>query len=80
MSGGPRRRRRPRNSVNVEQLTRTLLEDWAYSRLGSRDRAELCLSVRLGHSNHLRSPTALGNLPPITCSTDVLAGYSYVVA
>jgi transposase InsO family protein len=62
---------------SIERLNRTLLEEWAYKRLYTSEKARrTALSGWLHHYNHHRPHTALGNLPPITRCTNVSGQYS----
>jgi transposase InsO family protein len=71
------RPRRPQTNGKVERLNRTLLEEWAYRRLYTSERARrAALSGWLHHYNHHRPHTALGNLPPITRCTNDSGQYS----
>jgi transposase InsO family protein len=70
------RPRRPQTNGKVERLNRTLLEEWAYRRLYTSEKARrAALSGWLHHYNHHRPHTALGNLPPITRCTNVSGQY-----
>jgi transposase InsO family protein len=70
------RPRRPQTNGKVERLNRTLLEEWAYRRLYTSEKARrTALSGWLHHYNHHRPHTALGNLPPITRCTNVSGQY-----
>jgi transposase InsO family protein len=69
--------RRPKTNGKVERLNRTLLEEWAYKRLYTSEKARrAALSGWLHHYNHHRPHTALGNLPPITRCTNVSEQYT----
>jgi transposase InsO family protein len=69
--------RRPQTNGKVERLNRTLLEEWAYKRLYTSEKARrAALSGWLHHYNHHRPHTALGNLPPISRCTNVSGQYS----
>ena len=71
------RPRRPQTNGKVERLNRTLLEEWAYRRLFTSEKARrAALSGWLHHYNHHRPHTALGNLPPITQCTNVSGQYT----
>ena len=71
------RPRRPQTNGKVERLNRTLLEEWAYRRLYTSEKARrAALSGWLHHYNHHRPHTALGNLPPITRCTNVPGQYT----
>jgi len=56
---------RPQTNGKVERFNRTLLEEWAYTRLYRSD-AERCQTFPtwLHNYNHHRGHTALGGLPP----------------
>ncbi len=69
--------RRPQTNGKVERLNRTLLEQWAYKRLHTSEKARrAALSGWLHHYNHHRPHTALGNLPPISRCTNVSKQYT----
>ena len=69
--------RRPQTNGKVERLNRTLLEEWAYKRLYTSEKARrAALSGWLHHYNNHRPHTALGNLPPITRCTNVSGQYT----
>jgi transposase InsO family protein len=69
--------RRPQTNGKVERLNRTLLEEWAYKRLYTSEKARrAALSGWLHQYNHHRPHTALKNLPPITRCTNVTEQYS----
>jgi transposase InsO family protein len=69
--------RRPQTNGKVERLNRTLLEEWAYKRLYTSEKARrAALSGWLHRYNHHRPHTALKNLPPITRCTNVPEQYS----
>ena len=69
--------RRPQTNGKVERLNRTLLEEWAYKRLYTSEKARrAALSGWLHHYNHHRPHTALGNLPPISRCTNVPEQYT----
>jgi transposase InsO family protein len=71
------RPRRPQTNGKVERLNRTLLEEWAYKRLYTSEKARrAALPGWLHQYNHHRPHTALGNLPPITRCTNVAEQYS----
>ena len=57
----------PWTNGKVERLNRTLLREWAYSRIftSNAERAA-CLPSWLWHYNHRRRHSALGGLPPIS--------------
>jgi transposase InsO family protein len=57
----------PWTNGKVERFNRTLLREWAYSRVFSSnaERAE-CLPEWLGHYNTRRRHSSLGGLPPIS--------------
>lgn len=68
--------RRPQTNGKVERLNRTLLEEWAYRRLYTSEKARrVALRAWLHHYNHHRPHTALGNLAPITRCTNVTEQY-----
>jgi transposase InsO family protein len=69
--------RRPQTNGKVERLNRTLLEEWAYKRLYTSEKARrAALSGWLHRYNHHRPHTALKNLPPITRCTNVPEQYN----
>ncbi len=73
----PSRVRRPQTNGKVERLNRTLLEEWAYRRLFTSEKARRApLPGWLHPYNHHRPHTALGNLPPITRCTNVSGQYT----
>ena len=64
--------RRPQTNGKVERLNRTLLEEWAYKKLYTSEKARrAALPAWLHQYNHHRPHTALGNLAPITRCTNV---------
>ena len=68
---------RPPGIDQVERLNRTLLEEWAYRRLYTSEKARrAALSGWLHHYNQHRPHTALGNLPPISRCTNVSGQYT----
>jgi transposase InsO family protein len=68
---------RPQTNGKVERLNRTLLEEWAYKRLYTTEKARrAALSGWLHQYNHHRPHTAIGNLPPITRCTNVTEQYT----
>ncbi|RKS80577.1 transposase IS481 family protein, partial [Motilibacter peucedani] len=70
------RPRRPQTNGKVERLNRTLLEEWAYKRLYTSEKARrAALPAWLHHYNHHRPHTALGNQPPIDRCTNVSEQY-----
>jgi transposase InsO family protein len=71
------RPRHPQTNGKAERLNRTLLEEWAYRRLYTSEKARrAALSGWLHHYNHHRPHTALGNLPPVSRCTNVSGQYS----
>ncbi len=59
--------RRPQVNGKVERFNRTLLEEWAYARLFTRNQDRRRALARWLHDyNHHRTHTALGGHPPIT--------------
>ena len=68
--------RRPQTNGKVERLNRTLLEEWAYKKLYTSEKARRVALPRWLHQyNNHRPHTALGNLPPITRCTNVTEQY-----
>ena len=73
---GRTRPRRPQTNGKVERLNRTLLQEWAYRRLYTSEKARrAALRTWLHHYNHHRPHTALGGQPPITRCTNVPGQY-----
>lgn len=71
------RPRRPQTNGKVERLNRTLLEEWAYRRLYTSEKARrAALPGWLHQYNHHRPHTAIGNTPPITRCTNVTEQYT----
>jgi transposase InsO family protein len=71
------RPRRPQTNGKVERLNRTLLEEWAYKRLYTSEKARrAALAGWLHQYNHHRPHTAIGNVPPITRCTNVTDQYT----
>jgi transposase len=63
---------RPQTNGKVERFNRTMLNEWAYQRLFTSEKARrAALPTWLHHYNHHRPHTALGGQPPITRCTNV---------